>query len=193
MLEGIRLPKAQHLAQARSLLDALVRKGPVTFAATPPKQDRYGRLRAQGFAEVWLQIALLERGLAQVALSPDRDECFPELYEAEALARERGLGLWTDSAYRPRHPQTVMDTGGFYLVEGRIASVRRQEGRSILSFEGGRGVAGVVAADDRRTFRDFDLEGLEARRVRIRGVVQDNHGRQEIWLFNPAQIEVLER
>lgn len=193
VLEGVRLPDGPRRSDALSLLRILTLKGPVTFAATPPKQDRYGRIRAQGFGEVWLQIALLERGLAQVALSPDRDECFPELYEAETLAREKRLGLWADGGHQPRSPQSVKGAGSFQLVEGRVANVGLRDGRTFVSFEGRRGVLGVIAADDRRAFRDFDLEGLEARRVRIRGIVQDNHGRQEIWLFNPAQIEVLER
>jgi endonuclease YncB( thermonuclease family) len=191
VLEGIRLPDAgpRH-AEALSLLRAS--KGPVTFAATPPKRDRYGRIRAQGFAEVWLQIALLEKGLAQVALSPDRDECFPELYEAESLARSRRTGIWADRAYQPHSPQTAIDKAGFHLVEGRVANVRRQDGWTRISFEGGHGVSGVIAADDRRAFRDFHLEGLEAHRIRIRGIVQTRRDGSEIALFNPAQIELLD-
>jgi micrococcal nuclease len=193
MLEGIRLPEGPRRVDALALLRALTQKGPVTFAATPPKLDRYGRIRAQGFGEAWLQTALLEHGLAQVALSPDRDECFPELYEAEALAREKRLGLWAGGGGRPRSPQAVKDVGSFQLVEGQVANVGLREGHIILSFEGDRGISGVIAADDRRAFRDFDLEGLEARRVRIRGVVQGRSGGFEIALSNPAQIEVLDR
>jgi endonuclease YncB( thermonuclease family) len=191
VLEGIRLPDAgpRH-SEALSLLRAL--KGPVTFATTPPKRDRYGRIRAQGFAESWLQLALLEKGLAQVALSPDRDECFPELYEAEALARSRGAGIWADRAYQPRSPQTVMDGGRFQLVEGRVANVRRQEGRTIISFDGQDRLSGVIVPDDRRAFRDFDLEGLEAHRIRIRGIVQTSRDGSELALFNPAQVELLD-
>lgn len=193
MLEGIRLPDEPYRAQALSLLGELAQKGPVTFAATPPKVDRYGRIRVQGFGEVWIQTALLEKGLARVALSPDRNECFPELYEAEALAREKRLGLWADGAHRPRSPQAVKDIGSFQLVEGRVADVGLREGRTILRFEGARGISGVIAADDRRAFRDFDLEGLESRRIRIRGVVQgSSRGGLEIALSNPAQIEFLD-
>ena len=192
MLEGIRLPGGHRRAQALSLLRVLAQKGPVTFAVTPPRLDRYGRLRAQGFAEVWLQTALLEKGLAQVALSADRDECFPELYEAEAVAREKRLGLWADGAHQPRSPQAAKGVGRFELVEGHVANVSLREGRTVLSFEGGRGVSGVIAADDRRAFRDFDLEGLEARQIRIRGIVQDSRGSPAIALSNPAQIEILD-
>ncbi len=98
--------------------------------------------RAQGFGEVWFQTALLENGLARVSLSPDRDECFPELYEAEALAREKRLGLWAGgglSAARPAGGETASEA--FQLVEGRVTNVGLREGRTILSFEGGRGVS----------------------------------------------------
>lgn len=190
VLEGIRLPDGSYRAQALSLLSALAQKGPITFAATPPKLDRYGRVRAQGFGEVWIQVALLEKGLARVAISPDRDECFPELYEAEALARSRRVGLWADSAYRPRTPQT--GTEDFHLVEGRVANVRRREGLTVISFEGPRGVSAVITAEDRRAFRDFDLDALQTRHIRIRGIVQDSRGGSEIALSNPAQIEMLD-
>ena len=191
-LEGVRLPDGPRRSDALSLLRALTLKRPVTFAATPPTQDRYGRTRAQGFAEVWLQIALLEKGLALVALSPDRDECFPELYEAETSARSRRVGLWADKVYLPRDPQTVKGVGLFHLMEGRVANVRRQEGQTVISFEGARGVLAVIPADDRRAFRDFDLDGLMGHRIRARGIVQNGRGRHEIALSNPAQIEMLD-
>lgn len=194
VLEGIRLPESgPRFSDALSLLRALTLNAPVTFAATPPKQDRYGRTRAQGFGEVWFQTALLEKGLARVSLSPDRDECFPELYEAEALAREKRLGLWAGEVSRSRSSQAMKTVGSFQLVEGRVTDVGLREGRTILRFEDARGISGVIAADDRRAFRDFDLEGLESRRIRIRGVVQSSRGSLEIALSNPAQIEMLDQ
>ncbi|MEO8302452.1 MAG: hypothetical protein ABI608_11685, partial [Rhizomicrobium sp.] len=86
-LEGIRLPLdgPRELAErARAALSVLVQSGTVSFTAVAPARDRYGRLRAQGFGGQWLQVALLEQGLARVAISPDRSECAPDLYEAEA-------------------------------------------------------------------------------------------------------------
>jgi DNA/RNA endonuclease YhcR with UshA esterase domain len=49
----------------------------------------------------------------------------------------------------------------------------------------------VIQPEDRRAFRGFDLEALEAHKIRIRGIVQDYRGRPQIALSNPAQIEVL--
>ncbi len=80
LLEGIRLPLAADKA-SRSFVDqalvtllALARDGLVTGAAVPPKQDRYDRVRVQGFTDtMWLQQALLEQGLALMAIAPDRE------------------------------------------------------------------------------------------------------------------------
>ena len=74
LLEGIRLPQPEaeggprYLSErALSVLGDLAKQGPVTFTSTPPKQDRYDRVRAHGFNQSWLQVALLEQGLARVA------------------------------------------------------------------------------------------------------------------------------
>ena len=83
LLEGIRLPQADNaprtvVDQAMQALSDMASDGPVTFTTTPPKEDRYDRIRAQGFGKQWLQMALLEQGLARVAISPDRNECAPD-------------------------------------------------------------------------------------------------------------------
>ena len=202
LLEGIRLPQAEaeggprYLSdRALSVLAQLAQQGPVTFTATPPKQDRYDRVRAQAFNQVWLQVALLEQGLARVAISPDRDECSPELYEAEAKARAKRAGIWAISAYAPRSPQAMRGTAGsFQVVEGWVTNVGNRDGRLVIDFgnDWTRGFSAVIAPEDRRAFRDYDLESLHARHVRLRGTVQTVRGRTQIALSNPAQIEVLE-
>ncbi|MEY4966749.1 MAG: hypothetical protein RL274_2332 [Pseudomonadota bacterium] len=201
LLEGIRLPQAEaeggprYLSdRALSVLTQLAQRGPVTFAATPPKQDRYDRVRAQAFNQVWLQLALLEQGLARVAISPDRDECSPELYEAEAKARARRAGIWAITSYAPRSPQAMKGTTGtFQVVEGWVTNVGSKDGRTFIDFSSDwqRGFSAVIAPEDRRAFRDYDLSSLHARHVRIRGMVQNVRGRPEIALSNPAQIELL--
>jgi len=193
LLEGIRLPDAGLRDQALDALRDLALAGPVTFTATPPKEDRYDRVRAQAFAGSWLQIALLERGMAQVQIAPDRNECSPELYEAEGRARSHRLGVWADAAHVPQAPQAVKTGGGFKVVEGYVANVGSGGGRVFIDFgsDGRRMFSAVIAPEDRRAFRGFDLDGLTAHRIRVRGIVQDYRGRPEIALSNPAQIEVL--
>ncbi len=201
LLEGIRLPQPEaeggprYLSdRALSVLTELASQGPVTFTATPPKQDRYDRVRAQGFNQTWLQVALLEQGLARVSISPDRDECSPELYEAESRGRAKRAGIWAITSYAPRTPQAMRGTAGtFQVVEGWVTNVGSRDGRIMIDFgnDWTRGFSAVIAAGDRRAFRGYDLESLHARHVRIRGLVQNVRGRPEIALSNPAQIELL--
>lgn len=204
LLEGIRLPGRDGdgaLAdQSLALLAELAKAAPVTFTSTPPKQDRYDRVRAQAFGEgVWLQTAMLERGMARVAISPDRNECAPDLYEAEARARQARAGLWAAGSHAPRPPQDMKGTAGsFQLVQGWVTNVGTVSGRTVINFGGDYGGGGnrvfsaVIEPQDRAAFRGHDLQALVARHVRIRGMVVDVRGRPEIGLSNPAQIEVLD-
>jgi hypothetical protein len=205
-LEGIRLPLGDAdrappglVDQAYVALTGLVGEGPVVLRATPPKTDRYDRLRAQGFARVWLQRALLEQGLARVAIAPDRSDCAADLYEAEAVARKAGRGLWALPAYRVRAASAALrdDIGTFQIVEGVVANVGAGEGRTFLDFSADwrQGFSAVIAGEDRKVFRraGFDLASLRGRHIRLRGMVEDFAGRPEIALSNPAQIEVLDQ
>ena len=192
LLEGIALPLDDTRGLALDALRAMTRASTVSFTTSAPSRDRYDRMRVQGFGRQWLQAALLEQGLARVAIAPDRDECAPDLYEAEDRARTRRAGIWALAAYRVRAPQEMKGTAGtFQLVDGRVSNVGQADGRLFIDFGDRRLFSAVIAPEDRRAFRDFDLDGLTAHRVRIRGIVQDYRGRPEIALSNPAQIEVL--
>ena len=206
LLEGIRLPlgaadKAprQFADQARATLLTLARDGLVTGAARAPKQDRYDRVRVQGFTEtMWLQRALLEQGLARVSIAPDRRECADQLYAFEAVARNARRGIWANNAYRVRGDRPGddwrQDIGTFQVIEGRIGRVMLRDDRIVLDFggDGRTGLLAVVTGDDRRIFRQAgDPMAWEGRRVRIRGVVQQIGGRPQIALGSAAQLELL--
>lgn len=203
LLEGVRLPMgaADHAParladEARATLLSLAREGAVTGTAVPPKQDRYDRVRVQGFAGPgWLQRLLLEQGLARVAISPDRAECAADLYGFEASARRAGRGLWAAPAYRIRTDRDDWrpDAGTFQVIEGQVARVSDRDGAIMLDFgtDGRTGLLVMVTGADRRGFRGAGLAGLGGRRVRVRGIVQNRNGRPMIAIANPAQIEVL--
>ncbi len=203
-LEGLRLPsgKADHAPQAiadaaLAALSLLARQAPLTLGVTPPVTDRYGRLRAQGFGAAWLQRALLERGLARVSLAPDRSDCAPDLYEAEAAARQAMRGMWALPAYRIRNASHALDAdaGTFQIVEGQVVHVGSGKDRIFLDFSADwrRGFSAIIVGDDRRTFHTagFDLAALAGRRIRLRGMVEMVEGHPQIGLSNPAQIELL--
>jgi len=200
VLEGIRMPLADGKAvsgQALATLRAMASDGLVNFTTSVPAKDRYGRIRVQGFGRAWFQTALLEQGLAQVRISPDRTECAPDLYEAEAVARSRHAGLWALPDHGVRSADRLAGTqGSFQVVQGQVGNIGRADGRTFIDVgadaEDKRLFTVVIGAQDRRAFRDFDFDELRGRNIRVRGIVQDDRGRPEIVLSHPAQIELLE-
>ncbi len=203
ILEGIRLPGADRTAgaiaqQALQALRRLAMEAPLALTTAEPRQDRYGRIRVQAFGHVWLQIALLERGLARVEIAPDRDECAPDLYDAERKARTASAGLWALPQYAVKQGSSLSAAlaGSFQLVEGKVENVSIHDGRAFLDFNADyrQGFSATVAPEDRKTFRKagFALEDLAGRHVRLRGVIEEFGGRPEIALSNPYQIEVLD-
>lgn len=201
LLEGIRLPGADRpgtpiAAQALTVLRALVAKEALILTTTPPGSDRYGRIRVQAFGGAWLQIELLKRGLARVTVMPDRQECSPDLYDAEIEARDAQRGVWALPEFFVQNAASfAAPAGSFQIVQGRVVNVASHDGRVFLDFNEDyrKGFSAIVAPEDRRAFRksDFVLEELVGREVRVRGIVEDFNGRREMAVSNPRQIELL--
>jgi micrococcal nuclease len=191
------LPAVEAISELRNLVSGRT----VVLATAAPVQDRYGRLRAQifvqdGTREIWLQLALLERGLARVSIAPDRRECARALYRAEAGARTRKIGIWADRAYGVRTPvQLAGSIGTFQIVEGRVASVTRRGGRVYLDFrtDANNKFAATISPGDQKAFRltGVDPFSYAGRTVRVRGWLE-RHIRREIEIAIPEDIEVTE-
>ena len=202
LLEGIRLPGADRptdpiAAKALDTLRELAMKEPLTLASTPPKEDRYDRVRVQAFGTVWLQVELLKRGLARVSIAPDREECSPDFYDAEGDARRARRGLWASADFAVKKVQGFVATpGSFQIVEGRVADVSAHDGRVFLDFDADyrRGFSATIAPEDRKAFRGSDpaIGDLAGHDIRLRGIVEDFNGRPQIALFNPRQVELLQ-
>ena len=90
---------------------------------------------ASGDSRLWLQEALIAKGLARVYSLPDNRACIPELFARETEAREKRLGLWDSSLYRIASALDLKRLGrlthSYQLVEGTIVSVGEGGGRSI--------------------------------------------------------------
>jgi len=207
-LEGIVLPAGasdhapDFLAeQAIAALEDLATAHTMTLAAGIPKEDRYGRLRAQallseGTGERWLQRALLLQGLARVSIAPDRSECAGELYAAEQIARSKRVGIWSEDAYRVRTPaQLDGEIGTFQIVEGTVRRVDSGGGRVFLEFglDQHKDFAVVITADDLKNFRTIGVDpySYQSRTVRARGWIAGGR-RPEMEVATPADIEVTE-
>ena len=208
-LEGIILPAGAgdrsptYMAQQTiSVLAGLMANRSIDLATAPPKEDRYGRVRAQVTVHtrggaIWLQRELLRKGLARVAVAPDRGECAEELYAAEAEARHNKSGLWSSPAYAIRTPSEVDDdVGTFQIVEGKVNSVSRSGGRLFLDFASDEGTvfAATISADDLKRFREIGVDpyAYAHAKMRVRGWIERVRHRPEIALASPVQVEIVQ-
>ena len=198
-LAGIMTP-TQPPALANQVLAALRNLSigrTVTLAYEAAAQDRHGRYLAQveTRAGVWLQGALIDRGLARVATTPDRRARAAEMLARERAAREAGRGLWAYSSYRIlSDADAASHIGAFQLVEGRVLAVQRVKGVTYLNFgpDYRTDFTVQVARESLPQFRAADmlLPDLKDRRVRVRGWLRQFNG-PLIDATHPEQIEVL--
>ncbi|WP_372426094.1 thermonuclease family protein [Salinarimonas chemoclinalis] len=182
-LAGVRLADAGPAGvAARAALDRLVgaRVAVRTLDAEP---DRWGR--RPGALEVSAEVGdlaadLVTRGLARVDPGPDALLCRPGLLDLEAAARRDGLGLWADPAervLRAEETEAILARAGrFAVVEGVVRRVGVRERRTYLDFgfawEGG---FTAIVPDDvwaRLGASGLDADALEARRMRVRGIIE---------------------
>jgi len=206
-LEGLLLPQGmkdhapQFLAeQALGTLTDLAKGRTVTLAVNVPKEDRYGRIRAQvefpqDSEEPWLQIAMLRRGMARVSIAPDRRECADQLYAAEAEARAKKSGIWAQSFYSVRGPDQLAGTlGTFQIVQGKVLDTEIRNGRAYIEFgpQGKGDLTVTITTDDMETFRDagVDPRNYAGKTVRVRGFVEQMNG-PEIEVASPEAFEVI--
>ena len=196
-LAGIRVPPMM-AGQAEAALEGLVAERTVRLGTTPAPLDRYGDLvaqveRADG---LWLQGALLERGLAQVQTAPDEVARAAAMLALEQAARAAGLGLWRQPAFAPRRVDQLADAvGSFQIVQGRVLRVAPTDDYIYLNF--GRDWWSDFTLRLRRAELDtsfqrslVDVLALAGRRVEVRGFVLDAGG-PLIELSHPEQIQVL--
>jgi micrococcal nuclease len=183
-------------AEARATLRSLLDGQMVTLVPAAAPYDRYGRLvghleRADG---VWLQGALLERGLAQVQTRPGEAARAGEMLAIEHGARGARRGLWAEPAFMPLDSGAIGDSmGRFRIVRGRVLRVAPTERYLYLNF-GADWYADftvrVRRAELNGALVGVDLETLAGRVVEVRGVVLEAGG-PLIELSHPEQLQVL--
>jgi endonuclease YncB( thermonuclease family) len=202
-LAGIRVPSpdaeeagAASLAeQAPAELVRLLDGQTIRLAPAEIAHDRYGRLvahieRSDG---LWLQGALLERGLAQVQTRPGETARAAEMLALERRARAAGRGLWAE-AFRPQDAADLRDsTGHFRIVRGRVLRVAPTESYLYLNFGADWRTDFTVRlrrAELDGAFAGIEPEGLAGRLVEVRGVVLEAGG-PLIELSHLEQLQVL--
>ncbi|PWC89098.1 nuclease [Azospirillum sp. TSH100] len=168
----------------------------------PAPVDRHGRLLAHLVREdgLWLQSALLVRGLARVHTRPDARAYAAELLAGEEAARNAGRGLWRSRVYAVRDAadpdELFRDRDSYQLVEGVVLAVSKSGGETWLDF-GADWHSDVTVHIGRAAMREVTRAGIdplsyEGRRVRVRGWITLRNGPM-IEITHPEQIERLER
>jgi micrococcal nuclease len=182
--------------QARAALGRLLDGQMVALVPAEAPYDRYGRLvahleRADG---LWLQGALLERGLAQVQTRPGEAARAAEMLAIEHGARAARRGLWAEPAFMPQDAGEIDDsTGRFRIVRGQVLRVAPTERYVYLNFGTDWRTDFTVRArraEFRGALAGVDFEGLAGRVVEVRGIVLEAGG-PLIELSHPEQIQVL--
>ena len=160
--------------------------------------DRYGRERVNLFGEAnqhWMQLDLVEAGLALVYPEDGAPKCLERLFEAERTARKNKAGVW-------QVPGLIMHSNdadwqkraqSFQMVEGTLLSIGKTSFRYYLNF-GDNWSEDFTVIVAKRNIKRFkmkydDLKRLAGKKIRVRGWLIQDRG-PLIELFHPGQIEI---
>lgn len=190
-------------AQARKALEALVLGQAVDLRYGGRREDRHGRhlahlYIARGDERIWVQSALIERGLARAYSFRGNRACVRPLQQREAQARQAKLGIWWRKTYAPldaAEPRSIFPRlHSFQIVEGLVMGVKATKRWTFVNFAADwkRDFTIAVRAKDRRLFKksEIDLTALRGRRVRVRGWVESWNG-PAIKVTHPEEIELV--
>lgn len=156
--------------------------------------DRYGRLLAQLHTAdgVWVQGAMLERGMARVYTFADNRTLAAEMLAREASARAARRGIWADPFYAVRRADDParIPRDRFELVEGTVRAAAVVRGRGYLNFGADRRTdfTATIAPRALKSFAAIDT--YRGRTIRVRGWVESRDGPM-IEATHPEQIEIL--
>ena len=198
-LAGVEAPRGDqpYADQARTALTLTVIGRRVQLLYGGARRDRYDRALAQvklvnGGERV--QGVLLRKGQVRARTWADNRAMAARLLEAEAYARNRGLGLWALKDYRVLVPRETEGRPGFQVVEGRVLGIGAAENGEALQFQRGLGDK-FTAIIDAKALGDFATarkapETLTGKRVRVRGPVRYGPDGPVMKLDHPEQVEL---
>lgn len=186
--------------EAKAEVEAMIGGEAVAVHPGTTERDRHGRVLAHLFRQrdgLWVQGAMLRRGLARVYTFPDNRLLAREMLEAEGEARAAARGIWALDWYAVRDAQALADQpgpvpDGYYLVRGTVKDVARVRGTTYLNFgaDWRTDFTVMVDAAARRLFEEagLDLAALEGREVLARGWIRSRNGPM-IEATHPEQLQ----
>ena len=182
---------------ARAALVELVKGQTVTLRLGATAKDRNGRILAHIVRDdgLWIQEEMLRQGYARVYTFSDNRQLTAELFAAERQARAAKRGIWADAFYalRTTDPDKLgKDAGTFQIVEGRVTSAAKVQGRVYLNFGGDyrSDFTASIAPEAMPMFTKakIDLLTFKGKVIRVRGYIRSFNG-PVIDVTHPEQIE----
>lgn len=176
-------PAEPGAAAARRSLGDLVDNGRVWLQGGKDERDRYGRRLAWAFDRDGRSLsgALLRQGRGfHVAISPNTAyaDC---LAEEEASARERGLGVWAEPAFRARRvAELEPGQAGFQRLRDEVTHVSFKDNGWWLQLGGKVGLR--IRSGSQGLFSRARLEDLHGHTVEVRGWLIPRDG--DWWMMN---------
>ncbi len=182
--------------EAKAALEGLALDETLVLGFGGRERDRHGRLLAHLFRErdgLWVQGAMLARGLARAYTFPDNRALASELFLLESQARSARRGLWALDHYAVLPPEAAAEAFDQYaLIEGTVLAAGEVRGSAYLNFgpDWKTDFTAVIRPGALRVFTDdgIDVAAYEGRRVRVRGWVESWNGPM-IEVTHPEQIE----
>lgn len=180
--------------QARSFLDDLlnVHKRMLNLQYGTEEHDHYGRLLAHAFLDTGSNIAvqLLDAGLATTLVVPPNSWAVDCYQQHEKSARTARRGLWSLPAYQPQESAALQrDTKGFYIIHGRVTTMRRTRYTVWLDMNGTLTVR--VSTRDLSNFKPGYLDTLEGKYVEVRGWIKTGRDGLRVNVRHPAALRML--
>jgi endonuclease YncB( thermonuclease family) len=173
--------------EARQALAKLVQGQTVVLAFDGNHRlDRYRRWLAHLVVEKdgtreWVQTSLVAQGMARVHSTAEHSGCTADLLASEKAARDGGIGLWANAAYRVRSAARAAELlpyrHTYQLVSGYIRRVSRRRGTiTYLNFGHGRSDFSVVLRAKADILQGIDPLSLRGRTILVRGWIDQRSG-----------------
>jgi endonuclease YncB( thermonuclease family) len=190
---------------ARTALESMIAGRNVELRQNGVSADRYGRAAAFVYVSgealpESVAHEMLARGFARVSAHVGERPCADEMLARERAARQAKLGLWGEPYYvivsAASGVELLAESGHFTLAEGKVWSVRESGGTIYVNFgrQWSQALTVTILKRNERMFAAAGMEpkGLENRRVRVRGWVEERNG-PRIEATRPEQIEIADR
>ena len=205
-LSGLHIPQSAQGSAFEWLEDNIIGQSmkiyrPARSQETP--KNRFGHYIAQLVTadqpHIWIQAAMLAQGLA--LFWPNEylkdQESADLLQQAEIMARDAKLGLWSDEngfTVAPAANNIASDTFKMQILRGDIRSVSTIGGNTYLNFGDNwrQDFTVMIPSNIRREMsrHNFDPTQLQNKTIEVRGYIENYYGPM-IKLHHQAQIRLL--